>query len=266
MYFSTLLGSKTIKCVNRLWSSYHELCSVVDGAVLYLALGGDESNPYDGYREKERKEHMLNCADSLRDEVENLSNLYPDQNLDKVFRHLLVQIQEICRLLSEFSLKEIIYVPELTNNDALQVRIAELDIQNLVNTISDFIQNTTPLSGIQAKLVTSALVEKNPQAAIQQIFTIFEDHLRNKIGADSSLYGKDLITKSFGQNGVLTYGETQAEQEGVRSLFFGAYATFRNPHMHRIIENDTQTVLSIISLVDMLIKITDAAQDSQTEK
>ncbi|WP_420627472.1 TIGR02391 family protein [Candidatus Leptofilum sp.] len=186
--------------------------------------------------------------------------------MDKVFRHLLIQIQEVHRLLSEFNIKEIIYVPGVGNNDALQARIAELDIANLVSAISDFVQNTTPLSGLQARLVTSALVEQNAQAAIQQIFTIFEDHLRKRIGAPSNLYGKDLINQSFGKNGVLTYGATSAEKEGVRSLFFGAYATFRNPHMHRIVENDSQMVLSIISLVDMLIKITDTAQDSIKEE
>jgi uncharacterized protein (TIGR02391 family) len=263
MYFSTRLASETLTHINHIWNGYYELCSVTNGIVLYLASGGDDTNQYDGYGERERKEHIENCASFIKEEIESLSQLYPDQNLDRIFRHVLVQLQEIHRLVSEFDLQDVVAVPGLSYKDALQARIAELDISGLVTALSNHIQNTTPLSGKQAELVTSALVEQNPQAAIQQIFTIFEDHLRKRIGADSNLYGKGLIKAAFGQNGVLTYGETPAEKEGIRSLFFGAYLTFRNPRMHRIVEDDSEIVLSIISMVDLLIKVIDEAQDSK---
>lgn len=78
-------------------------------------------------------------------------------------------------------------------------------------------------------LATYAEVSKNPQSAIQQSFIIFEDYLRVKIGADASLYGEDLMNKAFGRDGFLIYSDVPAEQNGVRNLFSGFYATFRNP-------------------------------------
>jgi hypothetical protein len=169
MYVSTRLASETLIHVNHIWNGYHELCSVTDGIVLYLASGGDDTNHHDGYRARERKEHIKTCTNSIKEEIENLSQLYPDQSLDKIFRHVLVQLQAIHRVVSEFDLQDIVAVLGLSHKDTLQVQIAELDIFGLVTAISNHIQNTTPLSGKQAELVTLALVEQNPQAAIQQI-------------------------------------------------------------------------------------------------
>jgi uncharacterized protein (TIGR02391 family) len=131
-----------------------------------------------------------------------------------------------------------------------------------VSAISDYIRNTTPLSGRQAKLITCELVRQNQQAAIQQIFTLFEDCLRQRIGVGPELYGEQLISAAFGNKGVLTYGETPAEQAGIRNLLSGAYATFRNPRMHRMIEDNEGTTLAIITMVDLLINIIGEAQNS----
>jgi len=48
-------------------------------------------------------------------------------------------------------------------------------------------------------------------------------------------------------------------------LLSGAYATFRNPRMHRLIEDNEQSIIAIITIVDLLIKIVDEAKDSAKE-
>jgi hypothetical protein len=261
MYLSTTLAGQTLTSINKIWSTYTELCGVLDGIATYLAEGGDEAYPHNSYGEQERKEHLVSCVCSLEEEVKKLSQLYPAENLSNVFQRTLSQIQEIHRLLSEFELAEVVFVPWIpSSGDALESRVAELEVFHLAYTISEHIQSTTPLSGQPADLITPELVRQNPQAAIQQIFTLFEDHLRKRISAGPNLYGRDLIKAAFGDRGVLSYGETPAENEGIRSLLFGTYATFRNPRMHRLMEDDDKTVLAIITLVDLLIKIVDEAK------
>lgn len=265
MYFSTTLAVQTLTSINRIWGTYNELCNVLNGVVSYLASGGDEAlHDFEGYYgEEERKEHLVWCVGSLEEEVKELSHLYPAENLCDVFQRTLGEIQEIHRLLSEFELGQVVFVPGVSeSSDALQSRVAELSIFHLAFVISEHIQSTTPLSGDQAGLVTSELVKQNPQAAIQQIFTLFEDRLRKRIGAGPDLYGESLINAAFGNKGVLAYGGTRAEQVGIRNLLSGAYATFRNPRMHRLMEDDEKTVRAIITLVDLLIKIVDEAKPS----
>lgn len=259
MYLSTVLASQTLISVNHIWHTYNELNSVLNGLVGYFT---EDTHYTDNvYGEKERKEHLIRCAHSLEAEVEKLSQLYPTEDLRDTFIKTLDDIQGIYRLLSKFDLKEIVYIKGINHSDALQSRIINLNIPGLVSAVAEHIQITTPLSGHQAKLITSALLEQNPQAAIQQIFILFEDHLRKRIGKGSDLYGEDLINAAFAKHGVLKYGETPAEQFGVRHLFSGVYAVFRNPHMHRIVDNDQATVLAIITTVDLLIKIIDDAED-----
>jgi uncharacterized protein (TIGR02391 family) len=263
MYLSTTLAGQTLTSINEIWSTYNELCGVLDGIATYLAEGGDEAYPHDSYGEQERKEHLVRCVCSLEEEVKKLSQLYPAENLNNVFQRTLSQIQEIHRLLSEFELAEVVSVPWIpSSRDALQSRVAELEVFHLAYAISEHIQRTTSLSGQPADLITPELVRQNPQAAVQQVFTLFEDRIRKRIDAGPDLYGQSLINAAFGKKGVLIYGETPAEREGIRNLLSGAYSTFRNPHMHRLMEDDEKTVLAIITLVDLLIKIVDEAKPS----
>ena len=210
----------------------------------------------------DRKEHLARCASSLEEEVKRLSQLFQTKDLRIAFEQVLGDIREFSRLLSQFALSEAIYVPGVGGKNVLLSQIANIGIGSLVSAISDHVRNTTPLSGRQAELITRELVRQNPQAAIQQIFTLFEDCLRQRIDAGPELYGEPLINAAFGNHGVLTYGETPAEQVGIRNLLAGAYATFRNPHMHRMIEDNEKTTLAIITIVDLLINIIGEAQNS----
>jgi uncharacterized protein (TIGR02391 family) len=105
--------------------------------------------------------------------------------------------------------------------------------------------------------ITPELIAQSPQAAIEHAFTIFEDRLRNRVGADQSLYGESLINLAFGQDGKLSYSVVENENKGVRNLISGVYATYRNPRKHRVIKDDKESALAIIALIELLIHITD---------
>jgi hypothetical protein len=64
-----------------------------------------------------------------------------------------------------------------------------------------------------------------------------------------------LINKAFGKEGELVYSDISAEKQGVRNLFSGTYAAFRNPNMHRIIREDENRALAIISLIYLLFDL-----------
>lgn len=117
------------------------------------------------------------------------------------------------------------------------------------------------LSTILAEKVTEESVEKEPQAMVEHAFTVFENQLREKIKADSSLRGgEDVINKAFGNKGCLIY-ESMDNQTGVRNLMSDVYATLRNPRKHRLIKDDLRTIITIIKIVDLLIKIVDESKE-----
>lgn len=113
--------------------------------------------------------------------------------------------------------------------------------------------------------INSALIVENPQAAIEHAFTVLEDRLRQRIKVGAEHYGEKLVNTAFGKNGKLVFSEIEAENIGMRNLLSGAYATFRNPRKHRIVEDDEKTVLSILSLVELLITLVDESKDNETE-
>jgi len=116
--------------------------------------------------------------------------------------------------------------------------------------------------GHLVKQITPELIASNPQAAIEHAFTLFEDHLRKRLNVGPEIYGDSLINLAFGQNARLIYSDIENENKGVRNLVSGAYATFRNPRKHRIIEDDEQTIFAIMKLIDLLFKIVDESKDN----
>ncbi len=66
-----------------------------------------------------------------------------------------------------------------------------------------------------------------------------EIRVRQLSGLQDGLVGVDLINRAFGKSGVLTDPKAvKGEQEGMRALFAGSYAVFRNPAGHREVEYD----------------------------
>ncbi len=112
--------------------------------------------------------------------------------------------------------------------------------------------------------ITPELIAQNPQAAIEHAFTLFEDHLRSRLGVGPEVYGENLINLAFGQNGKLTHGTIESENKGVRNFVSGAYATFRNPRKHRVVQDDEQTTYAIITLVELLVQLVDDSKDQSS--
>jgi uncharacterized protein (TIGR02391 family) len=112
--------------------------------------------------------------------------------------------------------------------------------------------------------ITPELIVNNPQAAIEHAFTLFEEHLRKRIGAGSEVYGEALINQAFAPNGRLVYSNIESENKGVRNFVSGAYAIYRNPRKHRIIQDDEQTTSSIIRLVELLFQIVDESKNQSS--
>jgi hypothetical protein len=215
-------------------------------------LDGDVLSPQDV------ADSIVHAATSIQEEVKMLSQLYPAEELQPYFCEVSNVAGGAKQLVTEFDLEEYGWPICKRSEDATHLESA---LWEMTNAVAKHIGTTMPLSGLPTGTITPDLVKQNPQAAIQYAFTIFEDHLRKRIRVGPEVYGENLINEAFGNRGHLTYGATQSEDRGVRNLMSGAYATFRNPHMHRIIGDDDQMVSSIITVVDLLTQLVDEAKD-----
>jgi uncharacterized protein (TIGR02391 family) len=116
-----------------------------------------------------------------------------------------------------------------------------------------------PLSPTMAKHIYYEQLRRSPQAATQHSFAVFEQYLRGKIGAGPEVYGEELINRAFAKNGSISYSQLPAEQLGIRNFVSGAYATLRNPRMHRVLDDDEDTALAIIALLSLIMRLVDEA-------
>lgn len=134
-------------------------------------------------------------------------------------------------------------------------------LQRLITNISTLIENIVPVDFSHLfSNISYDDIKRHPQASVQSAFSHFESVLRNRIGALPELYGEALINAAYANNGMLEFGETTAEQLGTRNFISGAYATLRNPRMHRIVADDAEKALNIIFVVDMMIKIVEESK------
>jgi hypothetical protein len=125
-----------------------------------------------------------------------------------------------------------------------------------------------------SKEVSREIRIQNPQAAIANAFTHFEDHLLKRLSGDSKLYGNKLIKAAYeGEKSKLVFKfDGKDYTVHLNNLISGAYSIFRNPRHHKIIEDDEQKAQAIISLAELLIEFVDASeerileQDSESQK
>lgn len=75
------------------------------------------------------------------------------------------------------------------------------------------------------------------------------------------MFGRELINEAFGQHGRLRYGATEAERERTRDFMAGAYGLFRNPRNHRLLDDDTGLALSLLVIINVMLKILENASD-----
>ncbi len=114
-----------------------------------------------------------------------------------------------------------------------------------------------------SKIISRETRIHNPQAAIENAFTHFEDHLLKRVSGDSNKYGVRLIKFAYeGDKSKLIYksdGKDYTPQ--LLNLMVGAYGVFRNPRHHKIVEDDEDKAQTLISLSELLIEFVDASED-----
>jgi uncharacterized protein (TIGR02391 family) len=78
----------------------------------------------------------------------------------------------------------------------------------------------------------------------------------------NDVIGVDLMSKAWGPNGKLTDPEAvKGEQDGVRALFAGAYAVFRNPSGHRDVDyDDVVEAAEMVQMASLLMRMLDRAE------
>lgn len=108
----------------------------------------------------------------------------------------------------------------------------------------------------------------NPQAAIANAFTYFENHLLERVSGNSKLYGIGLIKFAYeGEKSKLVYKSGGKDYtQHLYNLMSGTYAIFRNPRSHRILEDDEQKAQTLISLSELLIEFVDASEDRESKQ
>jgi len=107
----------------------------------------------------------------------------------------------------------------------------------------------------------------NPQAAIENAFTHFEDHLLKRVSGNSRLYGNRLIQFAYdGKKSKLVYkSDGKDYTQHLYKLMSGAYSIFRNPRHHKIFEDDEHKAQNLIFLSELLIEFIDDSKDRENE-
>jgi hypothetical protein len=207
---------------------------------------------------------LVTDAEYIEEAVSKLRRFYADPELRKPFDEVKDAARKLKRVSTEQKIEEICRPhPDYSPDSFLYHYTLDVvgSLMNLFAVLSSY-TITLPLSGFAGNELTNALLKRNPQAAIQYAFTVFEERLRKRLNLGPEVFGETLINIAFGNNGRLSYGATPAEQRGARNYISGAYSIFRNPNMHRISTNDTATALSIIVIIDTLIKLVDSAEEN----
>ena len=92
---------------------------------------------------------------------------------------------------------------------------------------------------------------------------LLEESLRKAIHEDG-LTGSALANRAFNpDSGVLSkhLGRNQAEREGLRELYSGAFMLFRNPTAHGLVGYAPAEGKAIIGLVDLLLRMVKGAEE-----
>lgn len=98
-------------------------------------------------------------------------------------------------------------------------------------------------------------------AAMREI----EIRVRELARESNSLIGVTLMRRAFGDGGPLEDANLDAgERVGIRELFSGAIATFKNPSSHRQVDYaDPIAASEVVLLADLLMRLLDRLEESQ---
>jgi hypothetical protein len=101
---------------------------------------------------------------------------------------------------------------------------------------------------------------------IREAGIALEHKLRTESGADSRLYGVELVDAVLKpQKPMITFSSHRGEQEGARMLYRGAMQFIRNPPMHRPMKYAEDTARLFIRLIDSLLLLLPKHEPSQPE-
>jgi uncharacterized protein (TIGR02391 family) len=99
--------------------------------------------------------------------------------------------------------------------------------------------------------------------AVRSAFVLLEERLRKAVN-EEGMSGTQLANFAFSPTkGPLAkhLGSDQAEREGLRELYSGAFKLFRNPTAHGVVGYTAAEGKAIIGLVDLLIKMLKRAEE-----
>jgi uncharacterized protein (TIGR02391 family) len=98
--------------------------------------------------------------------------------------------------------------------------------------------------------------------AVRSAFVLLEERLREMIDGEG-MTGTRLANTAFNPDkGPLArqLGHTQAEREGLRELYSGAFKLFRNPTAHGVVGYSAAEGKAIIGLVNLMLKMLERAE------
>lgn len=105
--------------------------------------------------------------------------------------------------------------------------------------------------------VSELLNDQHNDEAVLTSFKYLDSHLQKLLMlSPHENYGEDLINKAFAPNtGMLQLSTNPSEQIGLRNLFSGANATFRNPSAHRFMSFEDFDANTIVAMVAVMARI-----------
>jgi len=95
-------------------------------------------------------------------------------------------------------------------------------------------------------------------SAVRKAFIIFKERAINKFNLPSNLDGEDLINKLFSPDkGLIQVSPEVDKRKAFRNYCSGLYGYFRNSYAHNLVDNPEYTVDTVISTINMLLKLID---------
>lgn len=119
-----------------------------------------------------------------------------------------------------------------------------------------------------SEAVRDLLANDKTDEAFVTAFKYLDKHLQKLTGASPyEHYGEDLVNYAFApKTGVLQMGTDPNEQQGIRNLFSGANAIFRNPSAHRFNDHDPFFAAAVVAMVAALTELASQVAGKYTIK
>lgn len=117
---------------------------------------------------------------------------------------------------------------------------------------------------IEAKARPQFLIGEYEQGVFAAMKAV-EVRVRKLSDLGKEIVGVDLMNKAFGPSGPLTDKSlVKGEREGLRSLFAGAYAVFRNPAGHHDVQyEDVVEAAEAVQTASLLMRVLDRVERRQ---